>query len=425
MKKSFLLVIILCLPLLINAQNINGNFSSSIYGFERFDTVDVSDMNIRSFQMLNLNINKDNISLRSRLNFETNISNSLDNDPRLRIYNLYLEARNLFDIATIKLGRQSLFNSVAGGVYDGANLKLAVDGISLSGFYGGNVPPYQKLEITDDFAKDYVLGGKLTVTELENFRFAASYIDKNFKSYDYTATRLDANYNPIEVLIQSKSNQYKYLSGEISYGLPDMFEVNTRYDYDLNFNTTSKFEIDGRYTQIEKLGISLYYNYREPRVRYNSIFSVFNYGNTQEIEGGFDYKVNEMFTVIGKFGNVTYEDENSQRLTLGVNTCCGSLNYRKTFGYAGELDAVSFYCARSFLDGFLTPSVGLGFTSYKLSKDSEKNSLVSVLAGVNVRPWQLVSFDLQGQYMSNKIYKNDVRILFKFNYWFNTNLGIF
>jgi hypothetical protein len=65
--------------------------------------------------------------------------------------------------------------------------------------------------------------------------------------------------------------------------------------------------------------------------------------------------------------------------------------------------------------------VGLSFTGYKLSDDSEKNNLTSLLAGLNFRPWRELSLDLQGQYMDNQIYKNDFRFLIKANYWFNTN----
>jgi hypothetical protein len=31
---------------------------------------------------------------------------------------------------------------------------------------------------------------------------------------------------------------------------------------------------------------------------------------------------------------------------------------------------------------------------------------------------------LQGQYMNNKIYKDDYRFFLKLNYWFNTNLNL-
>jgi hypothetical protein len=321
----------------------------------------------------------------------------------------------------LKLGRQPIFNSVAGGLFDGVTLDLKRDSYKFTAYYGGNVPAYQKLELTDDFANDYILGGKFVTTVLTDFQFGLSYVNKNFKPYEYTVTRLEPN--PIQELINNNSNQFQFASADIDYHLKNIVDVNTRVDYDINFEKASKFEVDVRYMQIENLGVNVYYNYREPLIRYNSIFSVFDYGNTQEIEGGLDYKFSNYLTVLGKFANVSYKEENSQRITVGAVTTYGSLNYRKNLGYAGELDAISLYSAYSLLEGFITPSLGLTYTSYKLSKDSEKNNLTSVLAGVNVRPFRTLSFDLQGQYMDNKIYKNDLRLFFKVNYWFNTNLN--
>ncbi len=372
--------------------------------------------------MLNLNLNYDDFSVRSYLNLEHDFVKEIVNDPRLRFYNLYFEARNIMDLATFKLGRQPLFNSVAGGIYDGASLVLRKWDVQLSGFYGANVPAYQKLELIENWEDNYILGGKLSTTALEDFRFAVGYISKNFKPISYSALRLDPDLNPITVLIENKSNQYEFLSGEASYFMKNLVSVDTRYDYDLNFNKTSKFEIDARYEQIDDLGLNVYYNYREPRIRYNSIFSVFDYGNTQEIEFGGDYRIDQNFTVIGKFGYVTYKDDNSSRLGLGLATGYGTINYRKTFGYAGEMDALSLYSAYTFLDGLLTPSLGISFTNYKLSKDGEVNELTALLAGVNLRPYRMLSFDVQAQYMNNKIYKNDLRLLFKLNHWFNLNL---
>jgi hypothetical protein len=149
---------------------------------------------------------------------------------------------------------------------------------------------------------------------------------------------------------------------------------------------------------------------------------VFDYGNTYEIELGTDYKINNMFTVIGKFGNVQYKDDNSQRIGIGLSTTYGSINYRKTFGYAGELDAISLYSGYTFFEGLLTPSVGLSYTKYKLSPDVEANNITTLMLGANIRPFRTLSFDLQGQYMDNKIYKNDLRLFFKLNYWFNLNI---
>jgi hypothetical protein len=424
MKNIF---IVICCLLFISFSifpqevNVNGNFSSSVYSFQRFDTVNVSQNYLSSFQMLNLNINRGNFSLRSNMNLEADLASKLDGNPRLRFYNLYLEARNLFDIATIKLGRQPLFNSVAGGLFDGLTLGLKKGEYKFSAYYGGNVPAYQKLKLTSNWNDNFILGGKFTTDVIQNAQVSLSYIDKNFKPEPYWATRLDAALNPIQVLIENNSYQYQFASAEVYYDLENSFSVNTRYDYDLNFDKTSKFELDGSVPAIKDFNIDFYYNYRAPLISYNSIFSVFNYGNTQEMEIGGDYIINKDFTVSGRYGDVIYKDANSQRVSIGLITKYGSFNYRKTFGYAGELDALSLYTAHSFLKGLLTPSVGISYTKYKLSEASDANNLTTILAGVNVRPLGLLSFDIQGQYMNNSIYKNYYTLFLKLNYWFNSN----
>lgn len=426
MKNIFFVFCFLILGFsFMKAQNISGRFSSSIYSFERFETPTTSANSIRSFQMLNLNINQANVSLRSYLNLENDFAKDMQNDPRLRFYNLYIEARNLFDVATLKLGRQPLFNSVAGGLFDGVTLDLKKEAFKLSGYYGGNVPAYQKFELTENWNDNYILGGKLTTEAIDNFRFALSYINKNFKQQDYYALRLDENLDPINILIENNSNQYQFASAEVDYSLENTFSIDTRFDYDLNFNTASKFEFEGRYESIENLGLNVYYNYRQPKIRYNSIFSVFDYGNTQEVELGADYKLNNNLSILGRVGNVVYKDDNSQRITLGFISNYGTVNYRKNLGYSGELDALSFYSGYTFFEGLLTPTLGLAFTSYKLSEDGEKNNLTTLLAGLNIRPWRALSFDLQGQFMNNKIYNEDFRFFLKLNYWFNTNLNLF
>lgn len=422
MKKLLILFIVIGGVSVVYSQNINGRFSSSLYTFERFDTANVSNTHLRTFQMLNLNLNYEDYSVRSYFNLENDFAQDIKSDPRLRFYNLYFEARNILEIANLKIGRQPIINSVAGGVFDGAMLTLKKYKFKLSGFYGGNVPAYQKLKLTENWSDNYIIGGKLSTTIVENFQFGLGYLNKNFKPESYTALRLDPDLNPISVLIENYSNQYEFITGEASYYLENTVFLNTRYDYDLNFSKTSKFEFDARVEEIDDLGLNLYYNYREPKVRYNSIFSVFDYGNTQEIEVGADYRINELFTLLGQFGYVSYKDDNSSRLGLGFATRWGNINYRKTFGYAGEMDALSLYSAYTFMEGLLTPSVGVSFVNYKVNKDDEANSLITLLAGINIRPLTQLSFDVQGQFLNNEIYNNDFRLLFKLNHWFNLNL---
>lgn len=420
--KKLILVFLLAINTIVFAQNINGRFSSSVYTFERYDSLNSSENYVRAYEMLNLNLNYDKFSIRSFLNFETDLTKEQISDPRLRFYNLYLEARDLLNIATVKIGRQPIINNVVGGLFDGGSIILKHTDYKLNAFYGGNVPAYQKLEITNDFKNNFILGGKFTTTVIPNSQLSIGYVNKNFKPENYFTNRLDPNLNLIEVEIENKSNQYQFVTGELNYTMPEIVQTFFRYDYDINFKQTSRFEFDARTEAVKNLGLNVYYNFREPKIRYNSIFSVFDYGNTHEIEVGADYKINQMITLIGKFGNVQYKDENSQRVAIGLSTSYGSVNYRKTFGYAGELDAISLYSGYTLFDGLLTPSVGLSYTNYKLSPEAESNSVTSLLVGTNIRPFRVLSFDLQGQYMDNKIYKNDLRLFFKLNYWFNLNI---
>ncbi len=422
MKKIFILLIITAGISFLNAQNINGRFSSSLYSFERFDSLNSSQTQLRAYEMLNLNFNYENVSLRTFLNLEGDLSNKMSYDPRLRFYNLYLEARNILDVATVKVGRQPLINSIAGGLFDGASLSFKKGDYKLSAYYGGNVPAYQKLELIKDWNDNFVFGGKFTTTALEGFQIGVGYFNKNFKPQSYEAIRLTPELDPITVEIENKSNQFQFITGEINFSNKNLVDIFTRYDYDLNFKQTSKFELDARTEAVKGLGINAYFNYRQPKIRYNSIFAVFDYANTYEIEIGADYKISDVFTIIGKFGNVDYKNDNSQRIGIGFATTWGTLNYRKTFGYAGELDAISLYSGYTFLEGLLTPSLGLSYTNYKLSPGAESNNIITLLAGINIRPLRMLSFDIQGQYMDNKIYKNDFRFFFKLNHWFNLNL---
>lgn len=418
---SIFLTLLFILSSDLLAQNLNGRFASSFYTFERFDSTDASVTHFRTFQLLNLNFGKDKVYLRTSMNLEADLSEKQESDPRLRFYNLYVDVRNLWDVVSLKLGRQPLFSGIAGGLFDGATLGLKYEGYKFQVYYGGNVPAYQKLELTDNWSDNYVLGGDFTIYALNDWRFALKYINKNFQSTQYLVNRLSPDFDPITIEIANKSLQYEFVSGEISYYKEKLLRIDSKYEYDLNFNTTSRIELGGRYEQIDNLGILLYTNYREPRIRYNSIFSVFDYGNTWEIEGGVDYKIHNGYFLLAKFGNVRYKDESSQRITAGVTTPIGTITGRKGFGYAGEMDAVSFYGATSTLNGLLTPSIGLSYTNYKLSADSPINRLISILGGVNIRPFRMLSFDLQAQYLDNKIYNNDWRMFFKLNFWFNSN----
>ncbi len=422
MKKIFFFLIVL--PFMIYSQTLNGRVSSSYYSFERYSLPGISQTYVRAYQTMNMSLNKGNFSLKTRIALEGDIVNPLEKDPRIRLYNFILEYRKLFGVVTAKVGRQSLFNSLAGGAYDGVSLKLSKYGISLSTLIGVNVPPYQKIALSDSYKDNYVFYSKLKITAIKTLNLSFSFINKNYKPIEYSAYRLDSLLNPIQYLVRKNSTQFTYVSGEFNFTPKNNLSLFSKLDYDLNFEQISKVVLRGRMEVVKNLGVNLYYNYRAPRIRYNSIFSVFDFANTQEIEAGFDYKYSPTITFNGNFGFVQFKDANSQRVNVGVITRYVSFNYRKTFGFAGELDAFSFSAGKPFLNNLIVPTIGFSYTDYKLAYNENKNKLVSFLAGVNIRPWKRLSLGLQGQYLNNKFYNNDFRVFLRINYWFSTKLGV-
>jgi hypothetical protein len=50
---------------------------------------------------------------------------------------------------------------------------------------------------------------------------------------------------------------------------------------------------------------------------------------------------------------------------------------------------------------------------------------VAVLAGATVRPTRNFSFDVQGQWMANRMYSRDMRLQVKLMYWFAERVSLF
>ena len=135
MKKLFILFILsVSFITSVYSQKLTGNISSSIYSFERFSSPGNSEKSVRLFQLLNLNFSKSDFTVKTYLNLENDFSQNLVTDPRLRLYNFYVEGRNIFDIVTLRLGRQPLFNSLAGGIFDGINIGVKTNIISIKGY---------------------------------------------------------------------------------------------------------------------------------------------------------------------------------------------------------------------------------------------------------------------------------------------------
>lgn len=424
MKLIQIVLMIFFASRLAHPQILNGRFSTSFYSFERIENQTTSNTYLRSVELLSLSVAQNNFAIKTSAGFEYELAKDIEQNPRVRFYSLFAEYKKLFDVATLKLGRQPLIFSFLGGSFDGASIDFKIEKHKLFLFYGAAIPAYNKLELIDKFSDNSSFGAKFSSALTEQIYSSIYFFNKDFASEAYTAARLDDNLMPYTLLIERDANQFKYLGGEVFFSNKNNLSANFKYEHDLNFKKTSKIELFGSSRLNENFGVNLYFNYRKPKIRYNSYFSIFKVETTKEIEAGVDYSLTKNFSLLGKYGIVQYSDDNSQRISVSVNSKIVSLDLRKTFGYAGELTGAALYSSNTYWDGMLTASLGVDYSKYKLSDVSPENNALALYSGINYRPLRELSFDCIGQYVQNKIYKNDSRILIKANYWFSTNLGI-
>ena len=76
------------------------------------------------------------------------------------------------------------------------------------------------------------------------------------------------------------------------------------------------------------------------------------------------------------------------------------------------------------MEGLLTLTAAASYSTYRLSSASPEETMFSGALGAIVRPDAPVTFELQGQWIDNRYFENDMRGFLKISYWFNHQLGV-
>lgn len=426
MKKNLLVFFILIFSEIGFSQIINGRFSSSLYSFEIFDTVGVSNSYLRAFQTMQLDITKDKYSFNTLIYANSNILGDIKEASTLKIYNIFFKARKIFNVLEINLGRQYVFGGVANGLIDGSVLKLNLlkNQLIIKGFAGTNVNKDLKPDFSTKFKNNHLVGFHLIGNPLDNLFLSISYMNRHRERTRYEVNRPDTIGIVYNHTIEYNSAAEQFVGADFDYDFPKYIRFNARYDYDLNQNKTSRIQLSSRVKLSDKFSLTAEYINRTPRIYYNSIFNVFQSNNTQEIEGGLEYLYNPSLRIFTKFANISYSDDKANRFTLGVNTSYGSLTYSGSNGYSGELSSVSGQIFYPLLERKIIPTISVTRSSYKLTKNSDRYESFAGAFGAAVNILKSFSFDVQLHWLSNRLYKDDVRLLLKANYFFTQNLNI-
>lgn len=407
---------------------LNGRFIGSVYTFEKFDTVGVSKKLARGFQSAIFDAALSNFSIHTHFQVAGTLQKKLDEVPDYRFYYLYGQWKNILSAADLSFGRVPYFAGVGSGTIDGAllTLRFAENKFKFTAYGGQTTPIEYELKDWKKLKSNFTLGGQILVRAIENARIGVSYMNRQRERVGYWATREDSLFNPIQVFITPSNAKEQYLSGDVTYSFGDLRRAAGasrfygRYEYDLNFKRTQRTQVGVRVGISDDLSISGDYIHRKPRLLYNSFFSVFDLKSLDEFELGADYIIVPAVRGFARGAYVKYSGEQSVRYTVGLVHHNISFLYRGTNGIAGELDHANITVLYPFFENTFTPSLSLAYMTYRLDDRAKREEGFAGTLGATVRPWEQFAFDVQCQWLRNKVVQNDWRLFGKFNYWFTT-----
>jgi hypothetical protein len=421
LRALFAVLLVLTLCPSLHAQIVNGRLVASFFTWENFDTVGSSKTYLRGLQAVQLSGTYGDVSLHTYILGSMNAAQAFGDYGFLRVYNLYLRWSGLGKMLDINAGRHAVFAGVGNGTIDGLSMRarLFQEKVQVTGYWGSTVCP-QFTGVRENWHDNQNFGAQILTTALPDLRIGASYMNRREERDPYWALRArDTTLLPYPYLIQFESMAEQYLSGDATYAYGKVLTVYGRYDYDLNNAQTSRAQGSMRINVTDALSVTGDCIYRVPRIAYNSIFSAFVTNSTTEVEGGIEYSFLPLLRAFARIGDVTYSGETSQRWTVGVNAGYGTVSYSGSDGYAGELQSLNLYASYPLFNNLLIPNGGIAYSSYRLKPEDQRRDAVSVVLGAMVRPSAAFSCDLQGQWLTNKVYNQDLRLQAKLSYWFS------
>ncbi len=423
-RTGWLLWIGWMLPSLLMAQSFSGRITTSFFTYERSDTVGESTRQARGYQGFQIDFRNRSLLFRAFGQLDHDFASPLASDPRIRMYNFYLQWRNIARRAELKLGRQPVFSGVAVGTIDGAQIKIRLGRLfRIKAFAGTLMPASQRLEIISDAKNNYLAGGQLRIRPSATLNFSLSYFNKQQTRPGYNTLRADSIGNVFTQFIEPATRAFQMAAFDGSWQIRPGTSLYGRTDIDMYGLRITRGELSLQTRLSDRLSLNAAYTYRSPRLPWNSIFSVFNTEKNHEIEAGFYYRVRPQFQLQGNGALILYIDDRSLRLSVGANTAWGSFNYVHRSGYAGDLNGLNAYLYRAYWQNRLLPNVQFSWASYRLASDQARTRLLSAAIGVLYRPVHRWSLDSQLQILHNKYYDLDTRLLLRFQYWFFNQLS--
>jgi len=314
----------------VQGANVQGYFSTSTYTFSRRSLDDSTQLHFRLYQ--SALVRADDLLLqKSRLSFSgifyTDPVNRFENEPVFQVYQLnYLT--EWFDARlSVTVGRQFVYSAGGSGRLDGLLLEHRLKTLRIKGFVGGYVPASG---LPSEPLKNRFLGLELRWRPSQALDLRLGYLDKAHSRTEYRSEYV-GNVTVPATIQRRLGVQGRWQGKNWSLFLRNRYKVISLQMADLTVQLARQVR---RTSPLQNLVVE--YNFREPQVPDNSIFSVFNASPYQEVRVQSQVRIKGQMGIFGEVRQVLLRNDQATDLTLGLRRGTYSLALRKQAGYGGD-----------------------------------------------------------------------------------------
>jgi len=399
MHKTMAMMLII-LASIASPADIQGYLTSSIYSFNREDREQSSVNHLRFYE--SFYIQGKNIGLKSsRLSLSgiiyTDPLNSFHNDPVFRMYTAAYRFPLISPALQVGMGRQFVTSIATSGRLDGAAVYWSGSHLNIQGFGGAYVPA---TGWTGDPASDYLAGADVRWKTDHKLNLGVSISTKNHSREVYRSTITNKDIEVPSTIANRLAYQMEYFPGNYQIYIGARHKLS-----DLSLNELTLVG-STEFAGIRDLRFE--YNFREPRIPENSIFSVFDASSTQEFRISGLREINHSISGNFNLRHVSFDHSHADILSFGLLLSNLQAVYVFQTGYGGSTNRLQLTGQKKIGLFDMYGRVVIG--RYKLLEGTW-NDLATCTAGTRMTFWKRFDLKSEIQFLRNQYYDKDVRFL--------------
>lgn len=429
MGRSLVLATVLLTTSILSpagAQTFHGRLTTSFYAWERSATDTLAFEHLRAYQLAILHLEglaDRRLSFHTYVRAHSDLREEVSELSNYQVYNLYAQWKDARRGYELRGGRMRIYAGAGNVAIDGGWGSYTFRDLATLEAYVGVQPPLGD-DLRIESWKNRAYGGRLTFRRPQSLKLALSFARRNRETLKYDEPGIYTGR-----LLELPDEQEELYGADLSWQAWQGASVYGRVEFDA---TQHRLKYGGGVFSYASSGepwtADIEYFHRAPSLYGNTLLSVFNHGNYDEVSARGGYQLTPRVRLFGHVAHTVLEDDSSQRFGVGVERDRLSVSFNHRMGYGGDLDAVTAAYHRS-LDEWMAVRVSGGVSSFKtFDEQSDRNVSFNVAGGWELRPRRTLTIDLEIQNLTQDLhtqpafagYTHDVRGLVRVTYWFFT-----